>query len=258
MATKASSSTAASMAGAATVTATVCMYLTNAHARAYAIPIGLAVLAALVALTTWNLARGGSAALGHFTLSGRKTPQPRAPRLPAAPPRQPAPPASAGQPPAPAAAQPASRAGAATAIVLVLLAAVIACALIPASGQPAAGATANPRGKAAAPAGPASVVYAYYAAVNDREWPKAWALSGQAAPVDSAAYNQWIDGYSCTVRDQVTGITAHGDALLVTVLAQESGGVTQSYRFSYVVKGRVLTHAQMLSFTGHAPQGCGG
>ena len=159
---------------------------------------------------------------------------------------------------APAAAQPANHgAGAATAIVLILLAGVIACALIPVSSQSAAGATANPHGKAAVSAGPASVVYAYYAAINDREWPKAWALAGQPALVDSAAYSQWADGYGCTVRDQVTSITARGAALLVSVRAQESGGVTQTYRFSYVVRGGVLTHPQMLSFTGHAPQGCG-
>ena len=259
MATNSNSSAAFNMAGAATVTATVCVSLTSAHARIYTIPVGLAVLAALVGLTTWNLSRGGSAALGNFTLKGSKPPRPRAPR-PAAPPHQPTAPGSAGKTPAPApaAAQPASRGGgAAAAIVLILLAGVIACALIPASGQPAAGATANPRGKAAVPAGPASVVYAYYAAVNDREWPKAWAIAGQPAPVGSAAYNQWAEGYGCTLRDQVTSITARGTALLVSVRAQESGGVTQTYRFSYVVRDGVLTHPQMLSFTGHAPQGCG-
>ena len=193
MATNSNTTIAFSTAGAATLTATVCVYLTSAHVRTYTIPLGLAVLVALVGLTTWNLSRGGSAALGIFTLKGSKTAGRRAPR-PAAPPHQPKLPASAGgNPPAsaPAAAQPANRgAGAATAIVLILLAGVIACALIQASSQSAAGATANPHGKAAVSAGPASVVYAYYAAVNDREWPKAWALAGQptqwAAPLTAS------------------------------------------------------------------------
>jgi hypothetical protein len=74
--------------------------------------------------------------------------------------------------------------------------------------------------------------------------------------VSSAAYNQWAAGYGCTARDQVTSITARGAALLVSVRAQESGGVIQTYRFSYIVKGRVPTHPQMLSFTGYDPQGC--
>ena len=255
MSTKANS-VAVNVAGVATATATIWVYLTNAHDRIYAISLGLAVLAALIGLTVWNLARGGRAEWGSFKLTGRKTPLSRAPR-PAAPPRQPAPPSSAGKPPASAAAQPASRGGAATAIVFVLLAGIIAYTLVQASGQSAAGAIANAPAKAATPAGPGSVVYAYYAAVNDRNWPKAWALSGKPAAVDSAAYNQWIDGYACTVRDQVTSVTARGAALLVSVRAEESGGVIQSYRFSYVVRDGVLTHPQMLSFTGHAPQGCG-
>ena len=106
------------------------MYLTNAHVRIYTIPLGLAVLAALVGLTTWNLSRGGSAALGIFTLYGRKTARRRAPR-PAAPPHQPAPRQRGETPRHRHRRRTAGRgAGAATAIVLILLAGVIACALI--------------------------------------------------------------------------------------------------------------------------------
>ena len=98
MATNSNSTIAFSTAGAATLTATVCVYLTSAHVRTYTIPLGLAVLVALVGLTTWNLSRGGSAALGIFTLKGSKTAGRRAPR-PAAPPHQPKLPASAGETP---------------------------------------------------------------------------------------------------------------------------------------------------------------
>jgi len=242
---------------AATATAGVYIGLTNAHARIYAIPLVLAVFAALIGLTTWNLAHGGSAALGNFTLSGRKTAPPQTPP-PTAPPYRPAPPSSA-EPPASAAAPPARCGGAGTVIGLILLAGVVAYAFITASasGQPAAGATTSTPGKAVTSAGPASVIYAYYAAVNDRDWPKAWELAGHPAAVDSTAYNQWVDGYSCTVRDQITGITARGAALLVSVRAHESGGVIQVYRLSYVVRDGILTHPQTLSFTGHAPRGCG-
>ena len=106
MATKSNSNVAFSTAGAATLTATVCVYLTSAHARIYAIPLGVAALVALVGLTTWNLSRGGSAALGIFTLHGSKTTARRRTPRPAAPPRQPASPGGSGHPPAPAAAQP--------------------------------------------------------------------------------------------------------------------------------------------------------
>jgi hypothetical protein len=183
----------------------------------------------------------------------------------AAPPPEPRTPVAPENPPTPTAAQPTSRGGAATAIVFLLLAAVVACALIPASGQQAVGATAGPNlnantnahRKAVSAGGPEAVVYSYYAAINDREWSKAWALSGQPAKMYSAAYNEWVSGYGCTVRDRIIGITARGAALMVSVRAQESGGVIQIYRFSYIIESGVLTHPRTLSFTGHAPQGCG-
>ena len=43
------------------------------------------------------------------------------------------------------------------------------------------------------------------------------------------------------------------NSLLVSVRALENGNVIQDYRFSY----GVLTQPRMLSYTGHAPQGCG-
>jgi hypothetical protein len=248
-------------AGATTVTAAVCMSLASAHARVYAIPLGLAGLAVIVWLARWNLARGGSAVLGNFlTLSGRKVARPRAPRPAAdstATTRSPQTPGHRGTSQAHAAPQSASRARAATAFILVLLAAAGASAFVGATGRPAMGATRKTPAKTAALAGPASVVYAYYTAVNDREWPKAWALSGQLTEVDGAAYSHWIDGYACTVRDHVTSITTHGSEVVVGVRAEESGGVIQTYRFSYVVRDGALTHPEKLSVTGRAPQGCG-
>jgi len=94
---------------------------------------------------------------------------------------------------------------------------------------------------------------------NQRDWPRAWQLTGgKSRDYGTAAYRQWVGGYGCTVRDHVTTITAKGNSLLVFVRALETGGVTQDYKFSYVVRRGVLTHPRILSYTGHAPQGCGG
>jgi opacity protein-like surface antigen len=104
----------------------------------------------------------------------------------------------------------------------------------------------------------AAVAQAYYAAVNQRDWPRAWQLAGgNSRGYGTAAYRQWVGGYTCTVRDHVTKITVKGNSLLVLVRALETGGITQDYKFSYVVRHGVLTHPRMLSYTGHAPQGCG-
>jgi len=244
----------ATLVGIATASATVCEYLTNGPMHTSAVPFGLAVLVAVVGLTTWNLARGGTAALGKLKLTGRrKSARPRASRSAEASTHRPSPPAKAENPPTLATARPTSHRGAGTTTVIVLLlAGVIAWVYVP-SGQPAVAATGRVPRRVTISATPQSAVYAYYAAVNDREWSKAWALVGQPDAIGSAAYYRWADGYNCTVRDQITGIATRGTTVLVTVRAQESGGLTQSYRFSYVVRSGVLTRPQILSFAGRAP-----
>lgn len=210
--------------------------------------LALAILAIPV-LVVWNLSRGGSAGLGPLKLGGKRlTRRPRKPRQPSQP-SQPPPPSR----PTPAAQAPADGGTGPLIVIGGLVVGAIAFSLTSVSGQPAAGMTMRPRQTTSASV---SAVYAYYAAVNQREWPRAWKLLGQPTPVNSSGYNRWASGYGCTIRDQITGVTPHGDALLVTIRAQESGGVVQTYRFNYVVKHGVLT-GQMLSSTGHPPQGCG-
>jgi len=119
-------------------------------------------------------------------------------------------------------------------------------------GQARPAAAHNERGR---PSGRAR----FYAAVNQRDWPRAWQLAGgKSRDYGTAAYRQWVGGYSCSVRDHVTRITVKGNSLLVFVRALETGGVTQDYKFSYVVRHDALTHPRVLSYTGRAPQGCGG
>ena len=48
---------------------------------------------------------------------------------------------------------------------------------------------------------------------NQRDWPRAWQLAGgKSRDYGTAAYRQWVGGYSCTVRDHVTTITAKGNS----------------------------------------------
>jgi hypothetical protein len=218
------------------------------------------VALAILGLVVWNLSRGGSAGLGPLKLGGKrltrrpsKPRQPSQPNQPLAPSRPPLPNQSVNRP-TPAAQAPADGGTGPLVVIGGLVVAAIAFSLMSVSGQPAVGMTTRPRQTTSASV---SAVYAYYAAVNQREWPQAWKLLGQPTPVYSSGYNQWASGYYCTVRDQITGVTPRGDALLVTIRAQESGGVVQTYRFNYVVKHGVLTQGQMLSYTGNAPQGCG-
>jgi hypothetical protein len=216
----------------------ICLIIFEPSARIYS----AAALVAFAALVVWNLSRGGSVAFPGLALSGRRAAgRPRSSRSPA-PPRPPTRPVSS----APAAA---SRGGPGLAVVLVPIAAAISLFI---ASNASHAATGRPRAL-----GPASVARAYYAAVNERNWPKAWQLTGNSGRDYGRAYQRWVDGYSCTVWDQITRITSRGDRLLVLVRARETGGVVQDYEFSYAVKDGVLTQGRTLKHSGHAPQGCG-
>jgi hypothetical protein len=144
-----------------------------------------------------------------------------------------------------------------TASVIVSLAVAAVVVLLLASASHASATSSRTPGRVQA-SRPAAVAQAYYAAVNQRDWPRAWQLAGgKSRDYGTAAYRQWVGGYSCTVKDHVTRITVKGSSLLVFVRALETGGVIQDYKFSYVVRHGVLTQPRMLRYTGHAPQGCG-
>ena len=209
-----------------------------------------AVAGALALLIVWTLCRGGTVALPGLTLSGRQASAASA-----------APPAIApATPPALQAASPPARTprngtGAILGLAVVLVAAAAVVLFLANASHAAAGSSPAP---ARVPeSGSAVIAREYYAAVNQRDWPKAWQLAGgKSRDYGTAAYQQWIDGYSCTVQDRITRIAAKGDKLLVFVRALETGGITQDYELRYVVRHGVLTKPRMLRYTGHAPQGC--
>ena len=147
-----------------------------------------------------------------------------------------------------------SRGGRGLAVVLVPIVAAVGLFI---AGNASHAATGGPRASGQSQQqGPASVARAYYAAVNQRDWPKAWQLAGNSDREYGPAYRYWVDGYSCTVWDQITSITSRGDSVTVRVRARETGGVVQT-TFSYVVRDGVLTQPRTLKVVGHAPQGCG-
>lgn len=215
-----------------------------------------AVAGAFALLIVWTLWRGGTVALPGLTLSGHRPPpaEPPARRVaavPAAPPVH-----EAVQSPPPPARTSSGGAGAAIGVIVILAAAAAVVLFLASTSH--ASATSSPTPGRVQASTPAAVAQAYYAAVNQRDWPRAWQLAGgKSRDYGTAAYRHWVSGYGCTVQDHVTRITVKGNSLLVFVRARETGGVIQDYKFSYVVRHGVLTQPRMLSYTGHAPQGCG-
>jgi len=214
-----------------------------------------AIAGAFALLIVWTLWRGGNVALPGLTLSGHRPPpaEPPAQRV-AAPAASPV--REAVPPPPPPAGTSSGGAGVAISVIFSLAVAAVVVLLLASASHASATSSRTP-GRVQA-SRPAAVAQAYYAAVNQRDWPRAWQLAGgKSRDYGTAAYRQWVGGYSCTVKDHVTRITVKGSSLLVFVRALETGGVIQDYKFSYVVRHGVLTQPRMLRYTGHAPQGCG-
>jgi hypothetical protein len=214
-----------------------------------------AIAGAFALLIVWTLWRGGNVALPGLTLSGHRPPPAELPAQRVAAPAA-SPVREAVPPPPPPAGTSSGGAGVAIGVIVSLAVAAVVVLLLASASHASATSSRTP-GRVQA-SRPAAVAQAYYAAVNQRDWPRAWQLAGgKSRDYGTAAYRQWVGGYSCTVKDHVTRITVKGSSLLVFVRALETGGVIQDYKFSYVVRHGVLTQPRMLRYTGHAPQGCG-
>jgi serine/threonine protein kinase len=94
------------------------------------------------------------------------------------------------------------------------------------------------------PPGARSVVLAYFAAINARDWPMVWHLGGDRL---SPSYSSMVAGYAKTIRDDVKSIRVSGDQVLVRIRAYEVDGVTQIYRVEYTVRNAAITSGRLLA-----------
>lgn len=115
-----------------------------------------------------------------------------------------------------------------------------AAAILASFSAPAAGSSSVT--PAAVPAeGPAAVVRAYIAAINQRDWPRVWQLGGKNL---GTPYDQMIAGYQHTSYVVITAITTRGDHVSARVRAYETTGPVQTYQLSYTVSGGTITAGQ--------------
>jgi len=103
---------------------------------------------------------------------------------------------------------------------------------------------AHPAGRS-----PVEVVKAYITAINQHNWPVAWALGGKNL---GESYRQLIAGYAHTRDVRIASITAAAGTVTVIARATETNGIVQRYRFSYQVGGGAITAGQseLLSTSG--------
>jgi hypothetical protein len=88
------------------------------------------------------------------------------------------------------------------------------------------------------PSDPASVVSAYFAAINSGDYATAWTLGGRNT---GATYSEFISGFATTNNDTVTVLSTLGDVVTAQLVAQQDDGSTKTFEGTYTVSGGVIT-----------------
>jgi tRNA A-37 threonylcarbamoyl transferase component Bud32 len=112
---------------------------------------------------------------------------------------------------------------------------------VPASSAPTA-----PAGSSASPTPPsppppaalAATVRAYYAAINNHRYARAWRLGGRNI---GETYRAFVTGFSTTAHDTVTIQSVSGDVVTARLVAEQTDGTVKTYQGSYTVEGGVIT-----------------
>ena len=114
------------------------------------------------------------------------------------------------------------------------------------TSHPAPSATPSPSPTGPAGSGPAAVVQAYYAAINNHDCGTAWSLGGDnISAAHGQTYQQFCHGFSTTSRDVLTVDSVAGDTVAVTILAQHTDGSSQTFQGSYVVRNGMIDSASI-------------
>ncbi|WP_433733352.1 hypothetical protein ACQP0C_14035 [Nocardia sp. CA-129566] len=100
----------------------------------------------------------------------------------------------------------------------------------------------TPRSTVAAVSASAAVVYAYFDAINRRDYAQAWALGGRN--LDSN-YDDFVDGLATTDHEAVTVTAEDGDTVHIHLSARQSDGTYRTFAGYYVVREGAIVSASI-------------
>jgi tRNA A-37 threonylcarbamoyl transferase component Bud32 len=115
-----------------------------------------------------------------------------------------------------------------------------------AAGSGALAASSAPASSSPVPAPPsppppavlATTVLAYYAAINQHHYARAWRLGGRNT---GETYRAFVSGFAGTASDAVTIQSVSGDVVTAQLVAEQTDGTVKTYQGSYTVEGGVIT-----------------
>ncbi|MFE4605601.1 DUF4352 domain-containing protein [Kitasatospora indigofera] len=115
------------------------------------------------------------------------------------------------------------------------------------TAPPATGASSGSTPPASSAAGPAAAdaratVEAYFAALNAKDYPAAWALGGKNL---GSSYQDFKAGFASTARDDVTVTAVNGAVVGVVLDAVQTDGSHRVFSGTYTVRGGVIVGADI-------------
>jgi hypothetical protein len=103
--------------------------------------------------------------------------------------------------------------------------------------------TQTPTHHAALPAGPRGTVKAFFQAINDHDYAKAYNLNTSVHATQD--YQQFKAGYADTAHDTVTITAVSGDTVSVNLVADQTDGTTKTFSGSYVVQNGAIAESSI-------------
>jgi hypothetical protein len=95
---------------------------------------------------------------------------------------------------------------------------------------------------------PAATVRAYFRALNNRNYARAWEL--YTVVHQNQNYQQFVTGYSDTQNSTVTILGTSGNVVTVHLVATQTDGTVKTYQGTYTVTNGVITVAHILQVSG--------
>ncbi|MFI8372139.1 excalibur calcium-binding domain-containing protein [Streptomyces sp. NPDC085466] len=108
-----------------------------------------------------------------------------------------------------------------------------------------------PKPTATPTADAASTVEAYFAAINARDYRRAWDLGGMNL---GGSYESFQAGFADTVQDTVRIVDAQDGAVTVTLDALQTDGTVRSFEGTYEVRNGVIVDADVRPVVSPTPE----
>ncbi|MEU3278053.1 excalibur calcium-binding domain-containing protein [Streptomyces antibioticus] len=108
-----------------------------------------------------------------------------------------------------------------------------------------------PKPTATPTADAASIVEAYFAAINARDYRRAWDLGGKNL---GGSYESFRAGFADTVQDTVRIVDVHDGAVTITLDALQADGTVRSFEGTYAVTNGVIVDADVRPVVSPTPE----